>query len=168
MSSAERGDTEDRGGKKVIMRNFRIIGLIIGILFSLQCSSKTVERVVSLAQSLTKDIYFLDAQDLLIGCTSYCTEAIADNKEVIGSAVKINIEKVISLKPDLVLTTPLTDSETIDMLRKFGIQVEVFASAKSFDEICNQFIEIGKLLNREEKAFEVVNQSKNKKQNNET
>jgi len=142
------------------MKQFRIIGLIIGVFAFFQTQARSAERIVSLAPSLTKNIYYLNAQEQLVGCTSYCTEALAENKEVVGSAVKINIEKLLSLKPDIIFTTPLTDPETIDLLKKFDIQIEIFPSATSFEGICDQFIEIGKLLDKEEKAQRIIADAK--------
>jgi len=65
------------------MKQFRIIGLIIGVFAFFQTQARSAERIVSLAPSLTKNIYYLNAQEQLVGCTSYCTEALAENKEFI-------------------------------------------------------------------------------------
>ncbi|MBN1924855.1 MAG: ABC transporter substrate-binding protein, partial [Prolixibacteraceae bacterium] len=140
------------------------ITTIVFFFFFVACSvfGQKAERIVSLAPSLTKNIYYLESQDKLVGCTSYCFEALADGKEIVASAIKVNLEKTVSLNPDLVLTTPLTDPETIQMLKKFDIRVEVFPSAVSFEEICIQFVEIGKLLNNEAKAIEIIEKSRNK------
>lgn len=117
-------------------------------------------KIISLAPSLTKNIYFLEAQDQLIGCTSYCTEALSDHKEIIASAIKVNIEKTVSLLPDLVLTTTITSPETIETLQKLGIKVENFPTPENFDEICEQFMRLGQLTGHEKKAEEIINASK--------
>lgn len=119
-------------------------------------------RIISLAPSLTQSLYFLNAQDKVIGITSYCTVAKDDNKEIVASAVKVNLEKVISLKPDLVLVSGFTSPKDIATLRKFGIAVEVFESPKSFDEICKQFVRIGTLVGDKEKAENIVKESRKK------
>ncbi|MCF8357262.1 MAG: helical backbone metal receptor [Prolixibacteraceae bacterium] len=139
-----------------------ILCSLFSIIVTCGAFGQKARRIVSLAPSLTKNIYYLGCPDKLVGCTSYCTEALADNKAVVASAIKVNLEKTVSLKPDLVLTTPLTDPETIESLRKFGIRVEVFPSAVSFNGICRQFIEIGKLLGEAETALEIVTASENK------
>ena len=90
------------------------------------------QRIVSLAPSLTQSLYYLDAQERLIGCTSFCLAAKNDNKEVVASAVKANLEKIIAMKADLVLwDLPIPE---IEALRKAGIRVELFQSPKSFWE----------------------------------
>lgn len=141
------------------MNHFRIIGLIIGIFFALQSFSKTAGRIVSLAPSLTKNIYYLNAQSQLVGCTSYCTEAVADGKDVVATAIKVNVEKTISLNPDLVLATTITSPKTIELLKNMGVNVEVFGTPKNFKEICDQFLRLGKIIGNEEKAKVIINET---------
>jgi iron complex transport system substrate-binding protein len=129
------------------------------IILAITCTfihAQQYKRVVSLAPSITKNIYYLNAQAHLVGCTNYCTIAIDDNKTVVASPVTINIEKVISLKPDLVIASTITNPEYIEMLKKFNIHVEVFTTPKSFSEICKQFVDIGQLLGQKDNALELV------------
>jgi ABC-type Fe3+-hydroxamate transport system substrate-binding protein len=121
-------------------------------------------RIISLAPSLTKNVYALDAKDKLVGCTSYCYDAKHDSIEIVASAIKIGIEKIVSLKPDLVITTTLTNAEDIALIKKFGIKVEVFNSPKNFNEICTQFTHLGKLLGKEKEAAEIISYSEKKVQ----
>ncbi|MDR0332303.1 MAG: helical backbone metal receptor [Dysgonamonadaceae bacterium] len=117
-------------------------------------------RIVSLAPSLTQSLYFLEAQNKLVGCTSYCVDGVKDGKEIVASAVTVNLEKVVALKPDIVLASQLTTPDNIATLRRFGIQVEVFQSPKSFAEICEQFIRLGALVGEEARAEYIVNESR--------
>ncbi len=123
------------------------------------CTNAQQKRIISLAPSLTKNVYFLGAQDQLVGCTSYCTEALADNKEVVASAIKVNIEKTVSLKPDLILVTTITEPETITMLEKFDIRVEIFSTPENTAEIFEQFRRMGKLLDKKEEANRIISNS---------
>ena len=125
-------------------------------------AQKQYWRIVSLAPSLTQSIYFLDAQDKLSGVTTYCLSAKNDKKEIVASAVKVNLEKVISLKPDLVLASGFTAPDEIETLRKFGVRVEVFESPKSFKEICAQFVRLGTLIGAQGKAEKMVAESERK------
>ena len=116
-------------------------------------------RIVSLAPSLTKNLYFLEAQEKLAGITSFCVEI--DNAAIVASAIAPNIERIVALQPDLVLVAgTLTSPESIATLRRFGIQVEGFDTADSFDEICEQFLRLGELIGRKEKAKRIVSESR--------
>ncbi len=132
---------------------------LITIVFAALCifiHAQEYKRVVSLAPSITKNIYYLNAQTYLVGCTSYCTVAKNDNKTVVASPVTINVEKVVGLKPDLVIASTITNPEYIELLKKFNIHVEVFTTPKSFDEVCKQFVDIGQLLGKKDDAIEMV------------
>ena len=138
------------------MHTKRNILLVVFVLLSFILRAEQYSRVVSLAPSITKNIYYLEAQDCLVGCTSYCTVAKNDNKTVVASPATINIEKVVALKPDLVIASTITNPEYIEMLRKFNIRVEVLTTPKSFDKICCQFIDMAKLLGKTDLAFKKI------------
>lgn len=147
----------------MVKRIFKLLSIaLIFISQNYSVFGQTPTRIVSLAPSLTKNVYFLEQQHKLVGCTSYCDTAVANGKEVVASAVKVNIEKVVSLKPDLVITTTMTNPETLDMLKKFNIRVETFPTAKSFDEICKQTIRLGQIIGAESNAKRIVTQSETK------
>ncbi len=122
--------------------------------------TQNVKRVVSLAPSITENIYLIGAQSKLVGCTSFCTLAIADGKEQIGSTVDVNIEKILMLKPDLVLGMLLTKPQDIETLKRLGIKVEIISTPKNFEEICSQTIRIAKMTGYENAAKEIVEKSK--------
>lgn len=132
--------------------------LCIVTVFAVQ--GQPCSRIVSLVPSVTQSLYYLEAQDNLVGCTSYCQAAKKDNKEIVSSAVKANVEKIISLKPDVVLASGLADPKDLELLRKVGIKVEIFNSPKSFSEICDEFIRLGIMAGKGEKANTIVEESK--------
>ena len=122
--------------------------------------TQNVNRVISLAPSITENIYLVGAQNKLVGCTSFCTLAIADGKQQVGSTVDVNIEKILMLKPDLVLAMLLTKPQDIETMKRLGIKVEIIPTPKNFEEICSQTILIGKQLDHENKANSIVEKSK--------
>ena len=119
----------------------------------------TPQRIISLAPSLTQGIYAVGAEGRLVGCTSYCFRAIKDGKTVVGTAVKANVEKVVSLKPDLIVVSSFTGDEEIALLRKFGIEVLELDTPKSYDEVCEQFLRLGEAVGAKETAEEIVAES---------
>jgi len=131
--------------------------LVLFVLSTLNLLSQKYNRVISLAPSITQSIYHLNAQDKLIGCTSYCEIAKDDEKNIIASAIKVNLEALLKLNPDLVIATTITNPETIEYIQKFGIKTEIFSTPKSFSEICDQFTRLGKLLGKEELAISITN-----------
>jgi iron complex transport system substrate-binding protein len=134
--------------------------LFLCIITAITVQGQPYTRIVSLAPSFTRSLYYLEAQDNLVGCTNYCMVAKDDNKEIVASAVKANVEKIISLKPDLVLASGLTNPKDTELLKKAGIKVETILSPKSFQEICDQFVRMGLLVGKTEKANALVEESK--------
>jgi len=82
-----------------------------------------VQRIVSLAPSLTETIYALGLQDRLVGDTDYCDfPADAQKKTKVGGAINPSLEQIVALRPDLVLVTKsLNRLETVNSLDGLGI-----------------------------------------------
>lgn len=139
--------------------------LLLAVLFTAglrhATAAETYKRIVSLTPSVTQSLYYLGAEEKLVGCTSYCRAAQGD-KPVVASAIKPNIEKIVSLKPDLVIASGLTSVKDIETLRKFGIRVEIFPAPKSFEQICTQFETLGSLTGKQTAAAEVLSTSRTK------
>jgi len=121
------------------------------------------QRIISLSPSITEQLYLLNAQDRLVGCTIYCKRPKeAESKEKVGTVVEVNLEKIVGLKPDLVLATSLTDFKAIKKLKNLGIEVVKFFPPKNFAEICEQFLKLGKIIDKEKKAEEIISKAKDK------
>jgi iron complex transport system substrate-binding protein len=110
---------------------------------------------------LTEELYLLGVEDRLVGVTIYCSRPpAAQEKEKVGTVVEVDIEKIISLEPDLVLSTSLTNPKAKEKLERLGIRVVNFPAPGNFLELCEQFLELAKLVNREREAEEIIRQVK--------
>lgn len=140
------------------------ISLLFLAFFAISMSSiaQAPQRIISLAPSLTKELVLLGLEDQIIGITNYCFIPNKEKYQVVASAVDINLEKVITLKPDLVLATSLSKPESLEILKNAGVRVEYFKLPTSFLEINSQFIEIGKMCGVEEVAYKIVSLQENK------
>lgn len=139
--------------------NRRIILSVLFVLCIATLSAQNYQRIISLAPSITQSLYYLGAEDKLVGRTSYCVAAENDDIAIVASAVTLSMEKAVSMKPDLVLVLGLTDQKDIETLRKFGIEVMVFESPKSFKEIANQFVHLGEMVGKADVALRIVAES---------
>ena len=109
-------------------------------------------RIVSLVPSVTDQIYDLACDSLLVGCTSYCTEAIADSVPVVGSAVQTNLELLIAQRPTLVFASDFTAPQTISALENAGIEVVQLTNPASYDAIQEQYRQIATLVGASDHA----------------
>ena len=142
---------------------FKTIFLLLFLLaIGIGVFAQTPQRIISLAPSLTKELALLGLENQIFGITNYCEIPNKENYPIVASAVEVNLEKVITLKPDLVLATSLTKPETLDILRNAGINVQYLKLPTSYAEINSQFIELGKLCGREKNAKEIVSQQEDK------
>lgn len=143
------------------MHYFRKCALLVVLLcLTIFGYSQAAKRIVSLAPSVTNMIYLMEAQEKLVGCTNYCLEGVKDKKSIVASAIEVNVEKVLLLKPDVVFATSLTKPSVKDAIKNLGIKVLAFKSATSYDEICEQFILIGKFAGKEPLARKIVESQK--------
>lgn len=114
-------------------------------------------RIISLGPTITEKLYLLGVEDRILAVTTYCTRpSQAALKEKVGNVTRANIEKIIRLKPDLVLATALTDSRLIERLRRAKIRTEILPEPKSFEELSKQFVHLGGLVGREEEARRII------------
>lgn len=82
------------------------------------------QRIISLSPSNTELVYALGLEDRLVGVTKFDNyPEAAQSKEKIGGYTDIDIEKVVSLKPDLVLASSIHEAQVIPALEKLGLKV---------------------------------------------
>lgn len=143
----------------------KILILLLGLFLMAACSSPVQKeqieeneglRIISLAPSVSKELIYLGLKDQIVGATSYCDISAELPDLVIGTATEVNLEKVLLLKPNIVFATGLTKANTIEALKKNGIEVYVIRKQKSFEDICKELIIIGQKVNQEQKALEIV------------
>jgi len=86
-----------------------------------------VERVVSLAPNLTEIVFALGLGNHLAGDTDYCDYPVeATKKPHVGGPVNPNLEKIVTLMPDLILATKsINRRETVSALDRIGLPVYV-------------------------------------------
>ena len=82
-----------------------------------------VQRIVSLAPSLTETVYALGLEDRLVGDTDFCDfPPEAQKKTKVGGALNPSLEQIAALRPDLVLVTKSFNRlETVHALDYLGI-----------------------------------------------
>jgi len=92
---------------------------------------KEPQRIVSLSASNTELVYALGLEGKLVGVDDYSDYPLeAKAKEKIGSFSKPNLEKIVSLAPDLVLATNIHVKTVLPELENRGLRVIVFQPAK--------------------------------------
>ncbi|MFC5648511.1 ABC transporter substrate-binding protein [Paenibacillus solisilvae] len=113
------------------------------------------QKIVTLLPSETEAVYAVGAGEQVVGVDDYSNypEAAAA-KEKIGG-MEANIEKIVSLKPDLVLASSSMSKPVVDKLR--ALKLTVYASdPKTYDAVIDKITQIGVILDHAKEAAEVT------------
>jgi len=112
---------------------------------------KRPERIVSIGPSITEFLFALGAGSRLVGTDDFSDEpAAAKSIEKVGG-IKVNFEKVVSLKPDLVLIVKFSDG-TIEKLASAGLLVLV-VDPQSVGEVARTAILVGRATGEDGSAL---------------
>lgn len=104
------------------------------------------QRIVSLAPALTETLFAVGADAQVVGVTRYCNHpAEAAGRTVVGGFADPDVERVVALRPDLVLATADTVSrERFDAMVALGIPA--FAvDARDLEGVASSIESIGTL-----------------------
>ncbi|MDO4640002.1 MAG: helical backbone metal receptor [Leptotrichia hongkongensis] len=162
--------------KKIIRNSFYLALLIISI-FIISCAKKNDEnakkrenkkynRIVVLDPATVEMIYMLGAEDKIVGVANLERSKVWPEEKVaklesVGTFMKPSLEKIIALKPDLVITSALTDDNLNNGLKSNNIESKRI-QANSIEEIFTNFLEVAKILGKENEANKIIAEKKAK------
>ncbi|MGC9166203.1 MAG: ABC transporter substrate-binding protein [Thermoplasmata archaeon] len=117
-----------------------------------------VNRIVSLAPSCTEIAYSIGLGKYIVGDTVYDTyPPSAKNITKIGGLTNVSVEKVLSLKPNLVLAFGgIYDHKAIQQIENAGIPV-LFMYPENLDGIIHDIFLLGYATNDLNNATKVIN-----------
>ena len=125
-------------------------------------TSRIPERIVSLAPSNTEILFAIGAGDRVVGVTDYCNyppEVIEKKRrgeiKSVGGYSTVNVERVLALKPDLVVASYGNSLQTIELLRSYGLNVIAF-NPKNVSDVMRSIILIGYATGNYEEAKKLV------------
>ena len=162
--------------KKIIKNSFYLALLIIS-MFIISCAKKNAEngkkggnkqynRIVVLDPATVEMIYMLGAEDKIVGVANLERSKVWPEEKVaklesVGTFIKPSLEKIIALKPDLVIMSALTGEELNNGLKSNNIEAKR-VQANSIEEIFTNFLEVAKMLGKENEANKIIAEKKAK------
>lgn len=121
------------------------------------------QRIVSLSPAITEALYALGLEDAIVGVTTYCQKPPqAQRKEKIGTLMEPDMEKIVSLKPDLVLAMTLTSPKEIQKLKNLGLRVVTFQIPQDFNLLCDFFLQLGRIVGKEKDSQRFIKEAKDR------
>lgn len=162
---------------KKIIRNSFYLALLIISMFIISCAKKNDEnakkgenkkynRIVVLDPATVEMIYMLGAEDKIVGVANLERSKVWPEEKVaklesVGTFIKPSLERIITLKPDLVITSALTDDNLNNGLKSNNIEAKRI-QANSIEEIFSNFLEVAKMLGKENEANKIIAEKKAK------
>lgn len=149
----------------------RILGLwlVINLVIAAGCSKKTnssikestgarpiAQRVITLVPSLTEEVFALGAGDRIVGVSDFCDyPPEAQKRPRVGSFLQPSVEKILSLRPDLVLVDAV-QKEVAEALRHAGARVRA-VPLNDLADVRSSLLTVGDALgDRREQAQQLV------------
>lgn len=116
------------------------------------------ERIVSLAPHLTELLYTAGAGDRLVGAVAYSDYPPAARRiPRVGDAFRIDLERLFSLEPDLVVAWESGNPpDAVSGLRELGVPVLV-TEVHELDDIATLLVDVGRLAGTPEEAGAAAN-----------
>jgi len=123
------------------------------------------QRIISLAPNITEILFALGLGDRVVGVTRYCDyppEAL--EKEKIGGMVDPNLEKIQSLRPDLIVGFRGNPLGVLNKLRRLHFPVFVLNLGSSLDGLFQTIEKVGRVTRAEDPAKTLITDLKEKHQ----
>ena len=110
-------------------------------------------RVVSLSPAVTEIMFDLGAQDLLVGRTDFCVYPDgAAAIPSIGGISNLNIESILALQPDLVISGSMVGKKVTDQMDAMGTAMVCVVEKPRFEALYDNIRAIGRLVGKEKEA----------------
>lgn len=127
---------------------------------------KKPKMIVSLAPSNTEILFALGLEDEVIGVTALCDYPLLVKEKIkagkisaIEGNLEVNVEKIVSLRPDLVLAATSLQNRIAKTLKQHGLEV-LLLDPGSISEVLESIIMIGKIAGRASEAEDLANSMK--------
>ena len=105
------------------------------------------QRIVSTSPAVTDIIFALGGDSLLVGRTDFCTHPVeALRIESIGGISNLNVEKILSLEPDLVISGSMIPKKSTAQMEKMGVPTVHVIEKHRFDDLYQNISLIGGLI----------------------
>ena len=122
--------------------------------------SGPAQRIVSIAPSNTEILYAIGAGSQVVGRDAFSdfpaeAQSVAD---VGGGFGELNMELIVSLEPDLILSADIISAENIQALTDLGLPVFALANPLTYEDLLGNLKLVGRLTGHETDAETLASQ----------
>lgn len=131
----------------------------LALVYLISCAKEQIGsgyRIVSLSPAMTEMLFSLGAGDKLVGVTTFCDFPVQAKKiRKVGDFSHPSIERIVALKPNLVIINLPEQKRIKGELEKLGINTFV-SSPNSLTDIYQELSAIGRELGLERQADSLI------------
>src|SRR5919108_5455056 len=115
------------------------------------------ERIVCLTEETTETLYLLDEERRIVGISGYTVRPVRARREKprVSAFLSAQEDKILALKPDLVLGFSDLQADIARDLAKAGLNVVLF-NQRSVDEILSMVLVLASMLGAAERGEKLV------------
>lgn len=134
-----------------------VLCLVVVLWFAFSTPLHAGARIVSLKPNITEILFALGVGDDVVGVSTWCDyPAAARRLPKVADYLQPNVEAVVQLHPDVVLTSTENSLRApIDHVQRLGVHVEIFSFA-SIDETMTAITRIGEVVHARAAARRLV------------
>jgi len=120
------------------------------------------ERIVCLTEETTETLYLLGEERRIVGISGYTVRPARARQEKprVSAFVSAKIEKIVELKPDLVLGFSDLQADIARDLAKAGLNILLF-NQRSVDEILSMILTLASMVGAAERGKQLVSSLEN-------
>lgn len=121
------------------------------------------EKVIVIAPSALEIINGLDAMDRVIEVDSYSVEAgdpLAEGFEGAGDSYGLNIERIATLNPDILIAVTGGSEDDYRKIRELGIEIYRVINIDGIEGVYTEITNISRLIGLEDRGEKLVNELK--------
>lgn len=134
--------------------SFWLWTFVLHAICILLCRPSYAQRIVSLLPSNTEILEAIGAGNEVVGVTIF--ESSSATREYVGDLIHPNIEKIVSLKPDLIAGGEWKSSRIMTRLQSMGYKVVEIPNPHSLEELYSGIRLLAKASGRSSQADGVI------------
>ncbi len=115
------------------------------------------KRIVSLAPNITEILFRLGLDEEIVGVSIHCNfPEKAKTKVQVGSYVSLDFERIVSLKPELIIATGAGNrKDMVDRLETLGFPTYVIFP-KKLNDVLQSIRHLSQIVGREREGMEII------------